>query len=149
MRQIPFLPLTSYRSRAWLPDSYVKLAGIWTDKAPQLSAFKTPDVILEWLPQPLEDPEHSFPTLDFAEALTQLPFLNAGDWWQRLLQQALPQMIDLPPRTVEDYRSQWFTDDIFGLQQRLGKRIETPRPPYLPVYSLGYNSEWVFPQPLP
>jgi YD repeat-containing protein len=148
-RQIPFMPLTSYRSRAWLPDSQVELSGIWTDTAPQLSKVNTPDVVLEWLPQPLENLQQSFPTLDFAERLAELPRLNASDWWQRLLSDALPQLSDLPPRNVEEYRSQWFTNDIFAMQSILGQHIETPQPPYLPVYDLGYNEDWVFPQPLP
>jgi hypothetical protein len=148
-RQIPFLPLTSYRSRAWLPNSHVELSGIWRNTAPQLSAVDTPDAVLEWLPQPLEDPQRSFAILDFAGRLADLASMNASDWWQSLLDDALPQSVELPPRSVDEYRSQWFTTDVFGLQETLSKRVETPKPPYLPVYRLGYNEDWVFPQPLP
>jgi hypothetical protein len=37
----------------------------------------------------------------------------------------------------------WFTDDTLGLTQGLANRIEVPPLPYLPVYKIGYNAEWL------
>lgn len=147
-RQIPFMPLTSYRSRAWLPNSQVMLSSVWKEHAPQLSREDTPDAVLRWLPGPLKNPEQSFMVLDFLEHLAELPFLQGSDWYERMLNDALPEQVALPPRNVDEYRSQWFTNDTFGLEAILSERIRVPQPPYLPVYGLGYNEDWMFPQAL-
>ncbi len=147
-RLIPFMPLTSYRSRAWLPDSQVMLSSLWKDRAPQLSTDNTPDAVLRWLPGPLKKPEASFRVLEFLDQLAELPFLEGSDWYERLLDEALPDRIPLPPHSMEEYRKRWFTNDTFGLEATLTERIEVPSPPYVPVYGLGYNGDWMFPHAL-
>jgi YD repeat-containing protein len=142
---VPYLlPPTSYRSRQWVPDSYAELSDLWENPAPSLGIEFTPGIVLQWLPRPLQRPEAALDTLLLAERLTTLPQITGRDWFEGKLNAALPQLPELPPDDPQRWRERWFTTDTLGLQRVLTERLEVPSTPYLPVYGIAYNEDWVF-----
>ena len=137
MPEISITPASSYQ--AFTP-AVLDLADTWAVPAQH---FSTPDSVLEWLPQPLSAPQTGVKTLELLERLESLPQQTAQTWIENLLQRALPTLPELPPETIEAWRSRWFDEDTFGIGRVLSQRYPLPPVPYVPLYDIGVNLEWL------
>lgn len=136
-------PLNNYQSQRWQPR-LASLHTAWHAPRPALATAFTPRALLDWLPQPLGQPQQAEGIVRTAEGLARLADQSGRDWVEAMLRVALPARPTLPPADTEAWRTTWFDDDTFGLRRALARRDPVPAPPGLPLYGLGVSDDWLY-----
>ena len=125
---------SSYDTFAWQPSQQSHMVD-----RPDFSQTNLPDIIWDWMPQPMNRFETIQPTLEIIAALEALPTRTNESWLQNGLNLALPDKPDLPPMSAQAYLENWFTSDTLGISRTLQDRWPLINRDPVPVYRLGQN----------
>ncbi len=137
--EVARIPASTYNAQAWLPRQPGPQMA-WSP--PLVIADHDLNRLLAWLPQPFT--QVMAVRTDLLRALETLPDRTALDWLRDGLRRALPALPQLPPTDADAWRMQWFDFDTFALGSALARRYPVPPAPYVPVYAIGPNPEWLF-----
>lgn len=104
-----------------------------------------PETVLEWLPTPLHDNGHASSALSIARTFRTMPLVPIYQTIENTFRQALPEPPPHVPAHIEEWQSNWVSDDTFGIEQYLMPR--RPSAPTLPMGTIRFNVEWLLGRP--
>lgn len=137
LRWSPPVITAELASPRWFDDS------LWRDHAPwsvaaempqPLLGERAPGAITDLLALPLADVSAY---ADFFRALDHLPVADSGTWMADIEAGVLPVRPAAPPRNVQEWLGNWFTDDTLPVWSALRRLHALPDAPGLEVPALN------------
>ncbi|KAB2905373.1 MAG: RHS repeat protein [Anaerolineae bacterium] len=122
---------TWYAPDSWRVDRFWN----WATDVPQPQiGQRVPALIDEYVPYPLTKLDHYD---ELVTALENLPVESAGAWIEQIDTATLPTTPELPPLTVNEGLSRWFTLDTIPVWEKLRDIYQLPEPPGPQIPSIG------------